>query len=58
MARKKNYLWTFTIIISDKEPSTLLIPLVSVSAGELEREPLHPKRWENSNVGLPQSLVD
>jgi len=35
---------TFTIIISDKEPSTLLIPLVSVSAGELEREPLHPKR--------------
>lgn len=43
--------------MSDKEPSALPIPLVSESAGELEREPLHPRRWENSSVGLPQSLA-
>lgn len=35
---------SLTIIISDKEPSALPIPLVSESAGELEREPLHPRK--------------
>lgn len=43
--------------MSDKEPSALPMPLVSESAGEFEREPLHPNRWENSNVGLPHSLI-
>lgn len=42
--KKKLVKKIFTIIMSDKEPSALPIPLVSESAGELEREPLHPRR--------------
>lgn len=45
-------------IISDREPSNILLaPLVSESAGELERDPLHPNVYGGySTVGLPHSL--